>query len=398
MAGSLDVILQGLRDAGSGIAQGTQNYQRGQQMQAEKDERVAKKEEADRILQERVQISEELGPLAEAAQADDFDHAAFVKASDPIRQKIVASGDDALLQSLRSIENVANERAKDARTTARATASAVKQEKKDAKDAAKADLDLQFKIQDRYDNDDVTKQTNTIRQSYGKLEKAFDSKPSAARDMGIVYHYMKLLDPPSVVRETEFKTAAEARSFFTREVVKDEDGNYTTKNGVPLPSFLVQAFQKADDSKGGSFLLPSQLEAFQTESENSYRAQLESQRSVDARTLEQIRKGGLDQKSIVNRTAEDDLKDLEEKAKKRAKKKDAAGTVQEKADDDGTPPAKVIGKAAADKIFELNKEKWAAAIAAAEGRQGRPFTPQERNTFIAQKMKAAGLLFDPSKP
>lgn len=66
--------------------------------------------------------------------------------------------------------------------------------------------------------DEHTKQSGTfvkIRDAYGKLQAAARS-PSAAGDIALIFGYMRMLDPDSVVREGEFATAQNAASIPDR--------------------------------------------------------------------------------------------------------------------------------------------------------------------------------------
>lgn len=52
-----------------------------------------------------------------------------------------------------------------------------------------------------------------VRAAYKKIKSTSDT---GAGDISLIVAYMKLLDPQSVVREAEFKTAAEAGSYFEK--------------------------------------------------------------------------------------------------------------------------------------------------------------------------------------
>jgi hypothetical protein len=55
----------------------------------------------------------------------------------------------------------------------------------------------------------------TVRDSYSRLQEAAKS-PSAAGDLALIFNYMKMLDPGSVVREAEFANAAAAGGYGER--------------------------------------------------------------------------------------------------------------------------------------------------------------------------------------
>lgn len=56
----------------------------------------------------------------------------------------------------------------------------------------------------------LTRDFRTVRDSYGKILSVAND-PSAAGDLSLIFAYMKLLDPTSVVRESEQATAENAR-------------------------------------------------------------------------------------------------------------------------------------------------------------------------------------------
>lgn len=97
-------------------------------------------------------------------------------------------------------------------------------EAKQLADQEKRELDAQLKqsnniferskkIRDRYDkkSGDFTK----VRDAYDRIE-ASATDPSPAGDLALIFNYMKMLDPGSVVRESEFATAQNAASVPER--------------------------------------------------------------------------------------------------------------------------------------------------------------------------------------
>lgn len=61
----------------------------------------------------------------------------------------------------------------------------------------------------------LTKDYRTVADAYGKIKSAASAN-NGAGDMSMLYSYVKLLDPGSVVRESEFATAAASGSFGER--------------------------------------------------------------------------------------------------------------------------------------------------------------------------------------
>ena len=73
--------------------------------------------------------------------------------------------------------------------------------------------ELENKLRDEYIG--LTKDYRTIRDSHQRLV-ASAANPSPAGDLAMLFNYMKILDPGSVVRESEFEAAATAGSYGQR--------------------------------------------------------------------------------------------------------------------------------------------------------------------------------------
>lgn len=89
--------------------------------------------------------------------------------------------------------------------------------------------------------------TKDFQQSTQAISRIYSSaeKPSAAGDLAMIFNYMKMLDPGSVVRESEFQTASDAVAWL----------NKSEENGVMVPSIVRQGIQKMQT---GEKLLPEQ--------------------------------------------------------------------------------------------------------------------------------------------
>lgn len=84
--------------------------------------------------------------------------------------------------------------------------------------------------------------------AFGRI-KAVSKTPSAAGDLALIFNFMKMLDPGSVVRESEFKTAEQARAWLSE----------AENAGVRVPAAIVQGIQKLST---GQKLLPEQRADF----------------------------------------------------------------------------------------------------------------------------------------
>ena len=88
-----------------------------------------------------------------------------------------------------------------------------------------------------------------VRDAFGKVEKAVEN-PSAAGDVALIFNFMKMLDPGSVVREGEFATAetaagvpAQIRNLYNR-VLTGERLNVTQRQDFLNASRNVFASQR----------------------------------------------------------------------------------------------------------------------------------------------------------
>jgi DNA-binding transcriptional MerR regulator len=69
----------------------------------------------------------------------------------------------------------------------------------------------------RKEIDSATKEFNKVSDAFSRIKAtAEEGKESAAGDMALLFNYMKMLDPNSVVRESEYATAANAGSVPER--------------------------------------------------------------------------------------------------------------------------------------------------------------------------------------
>lgn len=73
--------------------------------------------------------------------------------------------------------------------------------------------------------------------AYGRIASAIQGGPTAAGDLSLIFNFMKMLDPGSVVRESEFSAAASAGSYGER--IKALVGSIETGT-------LLSAAQRAD--------------------------------------------------------------------------------------------------------------------------------------------------------
>jgi hypothetical protein len=129
--------------------------------------------------------------------------------------------------------------------------------------------ELETKFRKEYN--DQTKPYQEVKSAYGRV---LSSEDSAVGDLSLIFGYMKMLDPGSVVREGEFATA---------------------QNAAGVPERITNIYNKVAT---GQRLSPSQRESFKGQAKGLYSSALEGEKTV--RTgLERISKGyGLNTENI----------------------------------------------------------------------------------------------------
>jgi hypothetical protein len=129
--------------------------------------------------------------------------------------------------------------------------------------------ELEGKMRKEYN--DQTKPYQEVKSAYGRV---LSSEDTAVGDLSLIFGYMKMLDPGSVVREGEFATA---------------------QNAAGVPERIMNIYNKVAT---GQRLSPSQRDSFKGQAKGLYSSALEGEKTV--RTgLERISKGyGLNTNNI----------------------------------------------------------------------------------------------------
>lgn len=181
----------------------------------------------------------------------------------------------------RSIDEAARQAqaAKDAHEKAvREAAEAPTEAQRKAQAAALAQTQQQFQQENtlRDEFQKLTADFRVVQNSYENLHEAA-KKPSGAGDMSLLYSYVRLLDPTSVVRESEFATAAASGSFGER--VQGAVGRILS--GERLPDSLRNDFVR--------------------EAGNLYKTQLRNHNQTADTYTRLAESSGLDPKKVVTR-------------------------------------------------------------------------------------------------
>jgi hypothetical protein len=130
------------------------------------------------------------------------------------------------------------------------------------------------RLRQEYQTLPETKDFNTIRGSFNKLQAsaATDSGPG---DLALIFSYMKMLDPGSVVRETEFANA---------------------QNAGGVPETIRNAWNRA---LTGERLTPQMRQQFVTSASDIYGSAASRQQDIAARYSDLAQKYGVEDPSMV---------------------------------------------------------------------------------------------------
>lgn len=108
-------------------------------------------------------------------------------------------------------------------------------------------IDNERALFNQFNGEPIVKDYNTILAKKLSVDKILSSKLGGPGDLAVVYEFMKGLDPTSVVRETEYDTAAKSGNIFAGAFAKFN--GYLSPNGGFLPDSVKSSFQSIVNSK-----------------------------------------------------------------------------------------------------------------------------------------------------
>ncbi len=158
------------------------------------------------------------------------------------------------------------------------------------KDKGKFDKAKVFRAEIQKKQKDFTDVTN----AFDRVSVAA-ANPSPAGDLAIVFNFMKMLDPGSVVRESEFKTAADAKAWLGK----------AEESGISIPNKIRSIILKAQE---GQILLPEQREDFLKTAGNLYKSTEKKNKIYRKRKSKQAQRFGLEEADIFLMEGLSDLK------------------------------------------------------------------------------------------
>lgn len=204
-------------------------------------------------------------------------------------------------------------------------------------------------------NDPITKNTKAIQQSFGKIEKAAKSD-TAAGDLNLIFNFMKMLDPGSVVREGEFANA---------------------QNTAGVPDRVRNAYNNA---LRGTRLNTDQRGEFVAQAEDVLKNQLELQQGVDDNFRKIAIENNLDPEQLGIKP-EDSIKSFSER-------KPLLDRQQQERREQAQAPVKFApGNDTSDKIRRAISAGFSAEDI--QQRIGRSFTADEQALFEQREPQAA---------
>ncbi len=136
----------------------------------------------------------------------------------------------------------------------------------------------------------IDKEGTAFRKVEGSYERIQEVGKAAtgAGDLALIFNYMKMLDPGSVVRESEFKTAEHARAWMT--TMEDE--------GRKVPSLVQGAIQKFNT---GAKLLPDQRKDFLARTEELYVGSRNAMDRSISKVLQRADEDGVSRQSVIGK-------------------------------------------------------------------------------------------------
>jgi muramidase (phage lysozyme) len=93
---------------------------------------------------------------------------------------------------------------------------------------------------DDFKQEPIVKQFNDVQNKYLSMQQIINAGVGGPGDLSLVYDFMKALDPTSVVRESEYASAAKSGNIFAGTLARFN--GYLKEQGGILPEQVKQAF------------------------------------------------------------------------------------------------------------------------------------------------------------
>ena len=161
---------------------------------------------------------------------------------------------------------------------------------KDLKDQRAADTDVKKAEQKqvnvlRANIENNKKDFNQVNAAFERIKRVGQARTPAG-DLALIFNFMKMLDPGSVVRESEFRTAEAAKAWL----VEQED------SGIVIPAPISNFIRRAEE---GTLLEPAQRVDFVTQANDLLSAQSEATDGQIRAILDQGAQDGIGSERIL---------------------------------------------------------------------------------------------------
>jgi hypothetical protein len=223
MAGVLESLARGLRQAGGVLSPDVQRQLSAEDMAAQQERRQLQQTMlADRLQKERdaVRLASEAATRVEERKSREAlaretaarDVLKFEQGMDLRRDQFNFQRDQALRNAKTAEERLAIDRSYKEQLL-RLNEQTLEMKKLAAKGTNQQVVGNEGKLRDDYNQ--LSKTFIGVRDAHQRV-MASANDPSAAGDLALIFNYMKVLDPTSVVRESEFAQAASTGAFGER--------------------------------------------------------------------------------------------------------------------------------------------------------------------------------------
>ena len=129
-----------------------------------------------------------------------------------------------------------------------------------------APLEDAHKLRTQYQGLKTMKDFNVVQSAFEKVEFAGDPNrtPTAQSDLALIFSFMRILDPSSVVRESEFATAKDAQEWY---------GDFDNVGNFELPEFIKR---KIEEVQSGRILSEKSRANMIAEARGAFQGQVET--------------------------------------------------------------------------------------------------------------------------
>lgn len=190
--------------------------------------------------------------VQEAAQKMSQDFADKMVAPESViqnAQKIIQSNPDSLSTVLSSFNDKSKQKVLEGLDYAAMAAKTAALKKSGSSTGSNQMTDNERALMTQFRGEPIVKDYNTMLQKKLSVEGIVSSGVGGPGDLALVFEFMKALDPNSVVRETEYDTAAKSGNIFAGAFARFN--GYLKENGGFLPPAVQQSFISLINTKFG---------------------------------------------------------------------------------------------------------------------------------------------------